>query len=157
VPNIALREYRQCGGPNISERNAASEQAGYRTTWGHPLNFPVKSVTLSLAVFRDAPWAAVLAFEGSFMLRPEVLATLCCPEDRSALSLVGESLITEINTIIRHGRLRNRAGQAVEHRIDGGLLRADGGMIYPIIEGIPVLVRDEAIPIAQLGHKLADE
>jgi uncharacterized protein YbaR (Trm112 family) len=29
--------------------------------------------------------------------------------------------------------------------------------MYPIIEGIPVLVRDEAIPLAQLGHKLADE
>ena len=80
------------------------------------------------------------------MLRPEVLATLCCPEDRSALSLASDSLITEINTVIRGGRLRNRAGQIVEHRIDGGLMRAGGDVMYPIIEGIPVLVRDEAIP-----------
>jgi uncharacterized protein YbaR (Trm112 family) len=91
------------------------------------------------------------------MLRPDVLATLCCPEDRSALTLAGETLITEINTIIRRGRLRNRAGQIVEHRIDGGLLRAGGDLMYPIIEDIPVLVRDEAIPLAQLGHKLSDE
>jgi uncharacterized protein YbaR (Trm112 family) len=91
------------------------------------------------------------------MLRPEVLASLCCPEDRSALALASESLITEINTIIRHGRLRNRAGQVVELRIDGGLLRAGGDMMYPIIEGIPVLVRDEAIPLAQLGHTTPDE
>ena len=91
------------------------------------------------------------------MLRPEVLATLCCPEDRSALTLASESLITEINTVIRGGRLRNRAGQIVEHPIDGGLTRAGGDVMYPIIEGIPVLVRDEAIPLAQLGHKLDDE
>jgi uncharacterized protein YbaR (Trm112 family) len=91
------------------------------------------------------------------MLRPEVLATLCCPEDHSALTLAGESLITEINTAIRRGRLRNRAGQAVEHRIDGGLTRAGDDVMYAIIDGIPVLVRNEAIPLAQLGHKLADD
>ena len=91
------------------------------------------------------------------MLRPEILATLCCPEDRSALALASDSLITEINTIIRGGRLRNRAGQILEKSLDGGLTRADGEMMYPIIEGIPVLVRDEAIPLTQLGHKLDDE
>ena len=88
------------------------------------------------------------------MLRPEVLATLCCPEDRSVLTLASDSLIKEINTIIRGGRLRNRGGQIVEHRIDGGLMRTAGDMMYPIIEGIPVLVRDEAIPIAQLGREV---
>ena len=91
------------------------------------------------------------------MLRPEVLATLCCPEDRSGLSLASNALITEINTIIRGGRLRNRAGQILEQSLDGGLTRADGDLMYPIIEGIPVLVRDEAIPLAQLGHELSDE
>ena len=91
------------------------------------------------------------------MLRPETLATLCCPEDRSALSPASELLITEINTVIRRGRLRNRAGQVVEHLIDGALVRAKGDVLYPVIEGIPVLVRDEAISLAQLGHKLDDE
>jgi uncharacterized protein YbaR (Trm112 family) len=91
------------------------------------------------------------------MLRAEVLATLCCPEDRSALALADDSLITEINTVIRGGRLRNRAGQVVERPLDGGLLRAGGDLMYPIIDGIPVLVRDEAIPLDQLGHELADE
>ena len=91
------------------------------------------------------------------MFRAEILATLCCPEDRSELSLAGESLITEINTVIRRGRLRNRAGQVVEQLIDGGLTRASGDVMYPIIEGIPVLVRDEGILLSQLGHKLDDK
>jgi uncharacterized protein YbaR (Trm112 family) len=91
------------------------------------------------------------------MLRPEVLATLCCPDDRSALTEADESLIREINMVIRGGRLRNQGGQVVEHRLDGGLLRTKGDVIYPIIEGIPVLVRDEAILLAQLGHELPDE
>jgi uncharacterized protein YbaR (Trm112 family) len=91
------------------------------------------------------------------MLRPEVLATLCCPEDRSSLTLASESLITEVNMVIRGGRLRNRAGRILKQPLDGGLTRATCDLMYPIIEGIPVLVRDEAIPLAQLGHTLADE
>jgi uncharacterized protein YbaR (Trm112 family) len=91
------------------------------------------------------------------MLRGEALATLCCPEDRSTLSRASPSLIAEINTVIRRGQLRNRAGQVIEHVLDGGLTRVKGDVIYPIIEGIPVLVRDEAIPLAQLGHKSVDE
>jgi uncharacterized protein YbaR (Trm112 family) len=89
------------------------------------------------------------------MLRPEVLAILCCPEDRSALTLASDSLIMEINTAIRRGRLQNRAGRFLEQLLDGGLTLASGDATYPIVEGIPVLVRDEAIPLAQLEHKLA--
>ena len=91
------------------------------------------------------------------MLRHDILATLCCPEDRLALSPASTKLITEINNAIRSGQLQNRAGQIVEHLIDGGLTRADGKFLYPILEGIPVLVRDEAIPLAQLGHKLDEK
>jgi uncharacterized protein YbaR (Trm112 family) len=91
------------------------------------------------------------------MLRPEVLATLCCPEDRSALTIASDSLIREINTLIRGNRLRNRAGRILKQPLDGGLIRATCDLMYPILEGIPVLVRDEGIPLAQLGHNLADE
>jgi len=91
------------------------------------------------------------------MLRPEVLATLCCPDDRSALSLAGAPLIAEVNTVIRAGQLRNRAGRILEQPLDGGLTNATGNKMYPIIDGIPVLVRDEAIPLAQLGDSLADD
>ena len=91
------------------------------------------------------------------MLRPEILATLCCPEDHSTLALASDALIREINTIIRGGRLRNRGGQVVEHLLDGGLTRTKGDVLYPILDGIPVLVKDEAIPLAQLGHKVDNE
>ena len=33
--------------------------------------------------------------------------------------------------------------------IDGGLMRARGDLLYPIIDGIPMLLRDEAIEIDQ--------
>ena len=84
------------------------------------------------------------------MLKPEVLAILCCPEDRSALAPASESLVGEINSMIRSGRLRNRAGRAIEQPIDGGLTRAAGDVMYPILDGIPVLVKEEAISLEEL-------
>jgi uncharacterized protein YbaR (Trm112 family) len=99
------------------------------------------------------PPTAVLACEESRMLPPEVLAMLCCPEDRSALQPAGESIINEINNAIVRRQLRNRAGRILEHKLDGGLAKATGDVIYPIIEGIPVLVREEAIPLNQLASK----
>lgn len=84
------------------------------------------------------------------MLQPEVLAILCCPEDHSALTPASKSLVAEINNAIRRGQLRNRAGRLIEQTLDGGLTRASGDVIYPIIDGIPVLVREEAIPIKSL-------
>ena len=45
------------------------------------------------------------------------------------------------------GTLTNRAGEPVRERLDGGLVRADGKVLYPIREDIPVMLVDEAIPL----------
>lgn len=81
----------------------------------------------------------------------DVLAVLCCPENRSALSPASEAVLNQINVAIRERRLVNHASRVLEHSIDGGLIRADGTLLYPIIDGIPVLLHDDAIPLHQLG------
>jgi len=86
------------------------------------------------------------------MLKPEVLAMLCCPADQSALALASESVVNEVNQAIRHRLIRNRAGRVLEQQLDGGLVALGGDVMYPIIDGIPVLVRDEAIELRQLPH-----
>jgi uncharacterized protein YbaR (Trm112 family) len=76
---------------------------------------------------------------------------LRCPEKQSELTPVDDSQIKQINNAIRAGWLVNQGGSRVEELIDGGLLRAEGDLLYPIVDGIPVLLRDEAIPINQLA------
>jgi len=86
------------------------------------------------------------------MLKPEVLAMLRCPADQSPLALASELLVGEVNRAIDRRQVRNRAGRVLEQRLDGGLVTAAGGVMYPIIDGIPVLVRDEAIEIGPFAY-----
>lgn len=84
------------------------------------------------------------------MLSDHTLAMLRCPNDRSRLRLAEPALVAQLNVAIAANRLRNQAGGPVERPIDGGLIRAAGDLLYPIVDQIPVMLYDESIPLAQL-------
>jgi uncharacterized protein YbaR (Trm112 family) len=84
-----------------------------------------------------------------FMIRPELLKMLVCPENKSELAAASSELVGRINRAIAAGQLTNKAGNKVERPLDGGLVRADGAVLYPIVDGIPMMLVDEAIPLAQ--------
>jgi len=79
------------------------------------------------------------------VVAPEFLAMLCCPEDRSPLTAADAQLLARLNAAAAAGRLKNRGGQTIEKQLDGALLRADGQVVYPIIDEIPILLVDEGI------------
>lgn len=81
------------------------------------------------------------------MVDPQLLDILCCPETRQDVALAPADLIAELNARVDAGTLANRAGAPVRDRLDAGLLRADGKMLYPIREDIPVMLIEEAIPL----------
>jgi len=82
------------------------------------------------------------------MIEAELLKILCCPETHQGLQVAGPALVETLNQQIAAAGLRNRAGVAVKEKMDGGLMRADGKFLYPIRENIPVMLVDEAIPLA---------
>ena len=77
----------------------------------------------------------------------ELLKILCCPETHQTLEPAAPELIERLNGQIAAGRARNRAGQSVAEKIEGGLVREDAKFIYPIRQNIPVLLVDEAIQL----------
>ena len=86
------------------------------------------------------------------MVDQELLDILVCPENKSAVKLVGEDVLKKINGAITAGGAKNRSGEAVTETIDGGLLREDGRYLYPVRDDIPIMLIDEAIPMDQFGN-----
>lgn len=81
------------------------------------------------------------------MIDKELLDILACPETKEPVHLAEQDLVDQLNARIEKGEVTNRGGQKVENKIDGGLVREDGAYLYPIDDGIPIMLIDEAIPL----------
>ena len=64
----------------------------------------------------------------------ELLQILCCPLTRQPLRLADSNTLSEASA---------RVGRPILE----GLIREDGGMLYPISNGIPLLTPEEGIPL----------
>lgn len=85
------------------------------------------------------------------MIDDELLDILVCPETRQAVRLADEALVGRVNASITAGDLTSRGGDPVTDPLDGGLVREDGEVLYPIRDGIPIMLLDEAIVLSRLS------
>ncbi len=81
------------------------------------------------------------------MIDPELLKIMCCPETHQPIAVAEAAMVERLNQLIVAGQLKNRAGQLIKEKIDGGLVREDKKFAYPIRENIPIMLIDEAIPL----------
>ncbi len=84
------------------------------------------------------------------MIQQELLDLLQCPKTKSPLRVADESLIAKINEAIAAGTIKNRVAEAVEAPLSGGLLPEGENVLYPIVDDLPIMLVDEAIPLEQL-------
>jgi uncharacterized protein len=75
----------------------------------------------------------------------DLLAILCCPDTKQEVSLADEALIAKLNEAVSRGQLKNRANKPITEPLDGGLIRADRKVLYPIREDIPVMLIEEGL------------
>ena len=78
-------------------------------------------------------------------IAPDLLAILCCPETKQDICLLEPSFVEKLNQRIEKGELKTKGGQSVAEKIDGGLLRNDGTVVYPIRDQIPIMLIEEGI------------
>jgi uncharacterized protein len=79
-----------------------------------------------------------------------LLTILRCPVSHKGLAVLKGDALTKVNAAIDSGKLFNHEGAVVAAALSGALITDDGKRIYPVDDGIPVLLEGESISMEQL-------
>ena len=77
----------------------------------------------------------------------ELINILACPETKQALSQASGDILSQVNARIETGSLRNRGGESISTPLEAGLVREVGKVLYPVDNGIPVMLIEESIEL----------
>jgi uncharacterized protein YbaR (Trm112 family) len=80
----------------------------------------------------------------------KLLNILCCPVSHKGLSEARSDLLSKVNAAINAGRLANRDGAVLTSPLSEALVTDDGKLLYPVNDGIPVLLEAESVALGQL-------
>ena len=84
------------------------------------------------------------------MVNPDLLDLLVCPETKQTLMVADADILDRVNRAVEGKSLVNQGGDRVKGRIEEGLVREDGKVLYPVKDDIPVMLLDEAIRLDTL-------
>ncbi len=71
------------------------------------------------------------------------------------MAVLDKPLLRAANRLVNTGQLRTVDGRLVETPLETALVTIDGATVYPVRDGIPILLLDEGIPADQLGDAAA--
>jgi uncharacterized protein YbaR (Trm112 family) len=79
-----------------------------------------------------------------------LLTILRCPVTQKGLSVLKKDKLEKVNAAIAAGKLESHEGVKLSQPLAEALVTDDGKRVYPVDEGIPVLLEGESIHMEQL-------
>ena len=79
-----------------------------------------------------------------------LLSILRCPVTHKGLSVLKKNKLERVNAAIAAGTLETQEGVKLAEPLTEALVTDDGKRVYPVDEGIPVLLEGESIHMEQL-------
>ena len=80
-----------------------------------------------------------------------LLTILRCPVSHKGLSVLQKDRLDRLNAAIGEGRVLNHEGTQLTELLTEALVKDDGKRVYPVADGIPVLLEGEAIGVEQIA------
>jgi uncharacterized protein YbaR (Trm112 family) len=74
-----------------------------------------------------------------------LLDIICCPVTRLPLEILDVDRLESLNAAIQAGDVRNNAEELLTAGVQEALVSRDGRFIYPVRDGIPILMEEESI------------
>jgi uncharacterized protein YbaR (Trm112 family) len=107
-----------------------------------------------------ADWTQVFAYneglcssqESIMPVDGKLLEILCCPVSKTPLIRVTPEKLARLNTAIDAGEVKYIGGEPVEAALEEALVTEDLKVVYPVDDGIPVLLQEKGIGTTQLSQ-----
>lgn len=75
----------------------------------------------------------------------DLLERLRCPETAQPLHEATSDVLARVNAEAARGALRNHDGKPLAAGLTAALVTSDGARLYPVLDGIPMLLVGEAL------------
>ena len=82
-----------------------------------------------------------------------LLDIVCCPVTHSPLARMSADELERLNALIAEAKISNRGDEVLADALEDALVTRDGKLAYPIRDGIPILLGEEGISLAQLDEQ----
>ncbi|MCU0229263.1 MAG: hypothetical protein MUF01_16660 [Bryobacterales bacterium] len=81
----------------------------------------------------------------------DLVDILCCPVTKTPVRLATPEELATLNAAIALGKVKHADGSTVDAALEEALITEDKASVYKVLDSIPIMLKEQAIPLAELA------